>query len=204
MLFQEDILDVCLNVTTTGSTHDSMILDFALHPLNPSYNPIYVERTDIDVGELIFDEDRELYNNVRFKDLLEVDHTGDSGLIMYKDHDNQIINKMQEYLLYLSDEDKHTIRFWVDNPMDWFFFTNLVFPKKRRHLVFPEFVDVMPMSFTTVYRMMGREYSDYIKEILTLKDDLDEGNNLGESNSIIFAKINYRILDALRDSFIKI
>ena len=204
LLFQEDILDVCLNVTTTGSTHDSMILDFAIHPLDLSFDSIYVERTDIDIGELTFDGDKELYDNLRFKNLLEVDYTGVTGLTVYKDHDNQIINKIQEYLTYLSDEGNYKIRFWVDNPMDWFFFTNLVFPKRRRHLVFPDFIDVTPMSFITAYRMIGQEYSNSIKGILTSLNDLGEGDSLHKSNSIILAKVNRQLLESLRDNFIKI
>ena len=52
--------------------------------------------------------------------------------------------------------------------------------------------------------MIGQDYSDSIKEVIKSIDDLDGGDTLNKSTSIILARMNRQLLASFKDNFIKI
>lgn len=192
-----NIMNVFISTVTTGSTSDSIILNLSLSPtiasLEEDPKDLYIERTDIDINELKYDIDKDSFNRMTFNSFISVDEESDD-IKYYKDHDNDIVNKVHTYLRELSETYDARIKFWVGNPLDWGYFTSLIFPSKENSLYIPTFIDPYPMDIYTFTQVSGYDL-DTTYEKFT--EELGVEFNPMESISLVVSRINRSIINII-------
>lgn len=189
-----------LSTITTGSNLDSVVLNLSLVPEDDNLKSLYIERLDFDINKLIYNEDKELFNAMKFNELAYVENESDRT-IFFKGHDIDIRLSVTKYFNYiLNEEEDVVINIYTDNPVDWIYFINTVFNKQGNGIQIPEFINPYPIDIYTYLRTMGIDYDEIYEDYMNVNN---EEIDYTKTISVLLASLSKIIINNVNEYLLK-
>lgn len=160
-----NVVNVFLSTITTGSSLYSDLINLSLVSTinDTTSSSLYIERTDINIEKIISSETyNTIYEKQLFKNKIKHnEYVMDKDLILFKDHDISVYEKIDEFLYKISNNGKKTIEFWVSSPIDWIHFIKTAFIFKDDLPIIPSHINPYPNDTDTLFRFnLGNNLDD--------------------------------------------
>lgn len=148
------VKNVYVSLMINGAAREADVINLAL---KCGTKGLYAERAQFDLekttnseyGQLLIDGQILNEKEPGYKETHLFENPTEE-IIQIKDQDYKIKIEIGEFLEDLSENGKYTLRFWVDNPLVWFYFIEIGFAFAGFAPTFPDYIDPYPMDLNTL------------------------------------------------------